>query len=90
MPEITLTIKNKVGLHARPAAVFVQEANKFKSDVRVSSTGHPEVNGKSILGVLSLEAGCGSVIVVRAEGEDAAKALASILALTLNNFGEAE
>jgi len=89
MPSIELTITNEVGLHARPAALFVQEASKFKSEVSVRN-GDQEVNAKSILGVLTLGADQGCVITVTAEGEDAEAALEAIRALHVNNFGEKE
>lgn len=65
-----LTVKNKQGLHARPAALFVQVANKFDSRITVKSDKE-EVNGKSIMGILMLGAEKGSVIIIEAEGEDA-------------------
>lgn len=89
MPSIELTITNEVGLHARPAALFVQEASKFKSEISVHN-GDQEVNAKSILGVLTLGADQGCVIIVTAEGEDAEAALEAIKALHANNFGEKE
>lgn len=87
MPEITLEIKNKVGLHARPAAMFVQLANKFKSDIRVLK-GNVNANAKSILNVLTLGAGPGSAIRLQAEGEDAESALKALEELVGSNFGE--
>jgi phosphocarrier protein HPr len=87
--EATVTIKNRTGLHARPAALFVQQANKFESKLRVSKAGSNEANGKSILEVLSLGISCGAVITIRAEGEDAEEAVPGILAL-LDSFGELE
>jgi phosphocarrier protein HPr len=89
MPEITLTVHNKVGLHARPAAVFVQTAKQFSSDVKVTH-GEREANAKSILGVLTLGANQGAVVTIRAEGDDAEQALAALEALVESNFGEAE
>ena len=65
-----LTVKNKQGLHARPAALFVQIANKFDSRITVRRD-EEEVNGKSIMGILMLGAEKGSSIVIEAEGEDA-------------------
>ncbi len=88
MPEITLEIKNKVGLHARPAAMFVQLANKFKSEIRVLK-GNVNANAKSILNVLTLGANQGSVIKLQAEGEDAESALKALEELVTSNFGEA-
>ena len=69
-----IIIKNKSGLHARPAALFVQIANKFNSDVTVSK-GSKKVNGKSIMGILMLAAGKGSSISIRVEGNDAQDAM---------------
>lgn len=69
-----LTVKNKSGLHARPAALFVQIANKFDSRITVTREGE-EVNGKSIMGILMLGAERGSEIEVAAEGDDAHLAL---------------
>lgn len=69
-----LTVRNKQGLHARPAALFVQIANKF--DARISLRRDKEkVNGKSIMGVLMLGAHKGSQIVIEAEGQDAERAI---------------
>ncbi|MDI6605751.1 MAG: HPr family phosphocarrier protein [Candidatus Omnitrophota bacterium] len=65
-----LIVKNKQGLHARPAALFVQIANKFDSRVTVRRDTE-EVNGKSIMGILMLGAERGSTIIIEAEGEDA-------------------
>lgn len=69
-----LLIRNHQGLHARPAALFVQVANRFKSSIRVRK-GNRQVDGKSIMGLLTLAAGRGSVIEVRIEGPDADAAL---------------
>jgi phosphotransferase system HPr (HPr) family protein len=87
MPEITLTVRHEVGLHARPAAVFVQTAKQYASDIRVTH-GEREANAKSILTVLALGANQGAVITIRAEGEDAEQALAALAALVEDNFGE--
>ncbi len=87
MPEITLTITHEVGLHARPASMFVQTAAKFSSEIEVSH-GEKTVNAKSILAVLTLGAHKGAEITVKAEGEDAAGALKALEELVLNNFGE--
>jgi len=69
-----LVVKNKQGLHARPAALFVQIANKFDSRVIVKRDDE-EVNGKSIMGILMLGAERGSVIVLEVDGDDAALAM---------------
>ena len=72
-----LTVKNKQGLHARPAALFVQVANKFNAYITVKRDSE-EVNGKSIMGILMLGAEKGSVIIVEANGEDAEAALVEL------------
>jgi phosphocarrier protein len=72
--ERTITIKNKQGLHARPAAMFVQIANKFACDITVAK-GRQKVNGKSIMGIMMLEAGSGSKVAISADGDDAEQAL---------------
>jgi phosphotransferase system HPr (HPr) family protein len=87
MPEVKLELKNKVGLHARPAALFVQTASRFKSTITVK-VGAATANAKSILNILTLGAGSGSVITVVAEGEDADQALMALKELNARNFGE--
>ncbi|MFA5410417.1 MAG: HPr family phosphocarrier protein [Candidatus Omnitrophota bacterium] len=72
-----VVIKNKQGLHARPAALFVQIANKFDSRISVKRDNE-EVNGKSIMGILMLGAEKGSMIIIEAEGDDAQVALAEL------------
>jgi len=85
----TFTIKNKVGLHARPASVLVQTANKFKSDIKIEKDGRI-VSAKSILGVLSLGVEKGSTIIVTVDGVDEEEALKTIEDLVNNNFGDPE
>ncbi len=75
--EKKITIKNKSGLHARPAAVFVQIANKYDSTVTIKK-GKLEVNGKSIMGILMLAAGKGSQVILKIDGDDAEKAMAEL------------
>jgi phosphotransferase system HPr (HPr) family protein len=87
MPENILTVRHKVGLHARPAAQFVQTAKKYKSDIRVLHNERT-ANAKSILTVLTLGANQGALITIQAEGEDADEALAALTALVKDNFGE--
>lgn len=82
-----LLIQNRLGLHARPAALFVQMANRFKSEIEVTK-GRERVNGKSIMGIMTLAAGRGSQISIRATGPDAAKAVSSLTKLIRGNFGE--
>jgi len=79
MPLIArkIVVKNKQGLHARPAALFVQIANKFDSRITVKRDAE-EVNGKSIMGILMLGAEKGSEITIQVEGEDAQVALAEL------------
>lgn len=72
--EKIVVIKNKQGLHARPAALFVQIANKFNSDITISKGKH-KVNGKSIMGIMMLEAGIGSRVTMVANGDDAESAV---------------
>jgi Phosphotransferase System HPr (HPr) Family len=81
------TIKNKLGLHARAAATFVRLSNKFSSSVKLIKDGH-EVDGKSILGVLSLAAIQGSELKVVTTGEDAGEALSEMGKLIESGFGE--
>jgi len=87
MPEVKLTIRNKVGLHARPAVLFVQAAQGFQSDVRVIKDGK-EGNAKSFKSVLALAVNQNDEVVVRAEGADADAALAALTKLVEDNFGE--
>jgi phosphocarrier protein HPr len=82
-------IQNKVGLHARPAAILVQTANKFKSNITVGKDGKV-VNAKSILGVLSLGVEKGAIINITAEGEDEQEALKTFETLIESKFGEEE
>jgi len=85
--ERTFTIRNALGLHARPAALFVQTSNRFRSEITVGK-GRQKVNGKSIMGIMTLAVQQGSTITIRAEGVDAENALAELAKLIENNFGE--
>jgi len=85
--ERTFLIVNTLGLHARAAAQLVQAANRYKAEVYVEKDG-TEVNGKSIMGVLTLAAAKGSEIVVSCDGDDAAEAMAALAAMIENGFGE--
>jgi len=80
-------VSNKLGIHARPAALFVKMANRFACDIFVEKDGE-KVNGKSIMGLMMLAAGPGSKLTVHAEGADAAKALAEVEALIKRKFDE--
>jgi len=87
MVEKEIVVKNKLGLHARPSALFVRQASKFKSDITLIKDG-VEVNGKSIMGLMMLAAEMGSKIIIRANGEDEEKALDALVTLFENKFDE--
>lgn len=92
MIETRLTIKHKLGLHARPAALFVQTASRFASKISVTNvTGQNKtVDAKSILGVLTIGVAQNHTIALTADGPDAEAAIQSLTDLIENNFGEAE
>ena len=85
--EREMTILNKLGIHARPAALFVKTANRFHCDIFVEKDGE-RINGKSIMGLMMLAAGPGSKITVSAEGNDSSEALHEIEALIKRKFDE--
>ena len=87
MIERIVTIANKNGLHARPAAEIVKTAAKFKSDITLMRDDL-EVNGKSIMGVMMLAAEYGSSLVLRADGNDAEEAVSALSTLIESKFGE--
>jgi len=87
--ERILTIKNKLGLHARAANMVVQIASNFESDITVNKDGI-EADAKSIMGLLLLAAEQGSKIVVKAKGRDAREAIDEIAKLIEGKFGEKE
>jgi len=89
MPQAEIEITNKLGLHARAAAKLTQMASSFAAEVWMSR-GDRRVNAKSIMGVMMLAAGKGSRITVETEGADAGAALAALLALIADKFGEGE
>ena len=82
-----LMVLNKLGIHARPAALFVKTANRFDCDIFVEKDGE-KVNGKSIMGLMMLAAGPGSKLTVYAEGADAVRAVVEIEALIQRKFDE--
>ena len=82
-----LIIKNKLGLHARPAALFVETASKYDADVTISKDG-VEVNGKSIMGVLMLAAEKGSEVTIKTEGKDEKELYQALADLLEAKFGE--
>jgi phosphocarrier protein HPr len=83
----TFTIRNRLGLHARAAALLVKTANRFVSEVTIEKDGL-EVNGKSIMGILMLAASKGTKITLKAEGRDSVQALQALGRLIENKFGE--
>jgi phosphocarrier protein len=85
--EQTFVIQNKLGLHARAAAQLVQLAGRYQSECTITKDDIT-VNGKSIMGVLTLAAAMGSQITVKVEGPDADQAMAEIEKLIANKFGE--
>ena len=80
-------VANKLGIHARPAAMFVKTANRFSCDIFVEKDGE-KVNGKSIMGLMMLAAGPGSKLTVQAQGHDASQALAELETLINRKFDE--
>jgi phosphocarrier protein HPr len=89
MLKRTITISNKLGLHARASAKLTQMASRFQSGVWIARNGR-RVNAKSIMGVMMLAAGLGSTIEVETEGPDEAEALDSLERLFADKFGEGE
>ena len=89
MIKTTVTISNKLGLHARASAKLTKLAGGFKSDVFMSRNGR-RVNAKSIMGVMMLAAGLGSEIEIETAGPDEQQALDAITALINDKFGEGE
>lgn len=89
MREKTITIKNKLGLHARAAVKFVNLANRFGASVKIIKDGN-EIDGKSILGILTLAAVQGSEIVLHVSGKDEDSALKALADLINNRFDERE
>jgi phosphocarrier protein len=87
MIERRVTIKNRAGLHTRPAAALVKTAAKFKSDFFIDKDGF-EINGKSIIGVMTLAAEQGSTLTLRFSGDDEQEAANAVVELFENGFGE--
>ncbi|MEO0140311.1 MAG: HPr family phosphocarrier protein [candidate division WOR-3 bacterium] len=87
MIERQVTIVNALGIHARPATLVAQVAQRFKSDITVEKDGL-EVNAKSVMGVMMLVAAKGSVITIRASGPDEAEAIEALVQLVEDGFGE--
>ncbi len=89
MVEKEITIKNKLGLHARAAVKFVNLANRFVSAVKIEKDGN-EIDGKSILGILTLAATQGSRITLRISGKDEREAVKALVSLIEDKFQEKE
>ena len=87
MPERTVQVVNRNGVHARPAAEIVKTAAKYQAEITVIRDDL-EVNGKSIMGVMMLAAECGATLRLKAEGPDAPQALDALATLIANKFGE--
>jgi phosphotransferase system HPr (HPr) family protein len=90
--SVTIAVRHKVGLHARPATQFVKTANQYRSDVQVVNLtkGSRQVNAKSIVSVLSIGVGRDDEIQLTAAGEDKTAAIEALTALIKSNFGEDE
>jgi phosphocarrier protein len=89
MAKTTITISNKLGLHARASAKLTKLAGTFASDIHMSRNGR-RINAKSIMGVMMLAAGMGTEVEIEAVGADEEQALQAIVALIADRFGEGE
>ena len=89
MPSIQAEIVNKLGLHARAAAKLTHLAGNYKCEIWISRSGR-RVNAKSIMGVMMLAAGQGSIVLLEAEGADAEEAIGALVKLIADRFGEGE
>ncbi|MBO7174475.1 MAG: HPr family phosphocarrier protein [Treponema sp.] len=87
MVEKILTVRNRAGIHARPASLIAQTANKFSSEILLENND-TTVNAKSIMGVITMAAGYNTNLVLKADGSDASDAVAAIAALFENKFEE--
>ena len=88
MVETQVVIKNRLGIHARPATLLVQLAAKFEADIFFSKGDVKRINGKSIMGIMMLAAENGAEVVIEAKGADAADAVAALAALMESDFEE--
>ena len=86
MIQKTVVVTNRLGIHARPAALLVQGASRFKADVFLSKGEVQRINGKSIMGVMMLAAEHGAEVLVEADGEDEAEAVESVGHLLASKF----
>lgn len=87
MREIEVVIKNKLGLHARAAAILVESISRYSSEVTIVKDGQ-EVDGKSIMGVMTLAAGIGTELIIKADGEDEHEVLKRVEELVERKFDE--
>ncbi|MFZ5968109.1 MAG: HPr family phosphocarrier protein [Bacillota bacterium] len=87
MEMMEVALRSTMGFHARPASIFVKEAVKFSSEISIIRE-EKKINGKSIMGVLSLGLGCGDTFTIAAEGEDEKQAVTLLAKLVEDNFGE--
>lgn len=87
MIERDVTVRNKAGIHTRPASMVVRTASKFRADFYIRTDGY-EINGKSIIGVMTLAAEQGAVLTLMFDGEDEADAVEAMTELFNNGFGE--
>jgi phosphocarrier protein len=87
MIERTVTVSNRAGIHARPAAILVEKIQKFKSAIYMEK-GPDRINAKSIMGVITLGAGYGTELTIRAEGEDETQAVETLVRLFESKFEE--
>jgi len=87
MTEKEVTIKNRAGIHARPAAMLVRTANEFSCNIYLEKDGD-QVNGKSIMGIITLGAGYNTTLTIQAEGEDEEEAVNTIARLFETKFEE--
>lgn len=87
MVEKTVKVSNPTGLHARPAALFVQTAGKFTSHIWIAK-GDKKVNAKSIMGLMSLAVSCGTEVIIGADGEDEHLAVKELIDLITSGFRE--
>ncbi|NLP04748.1 HPr family phosphocarrier protein [Candidatus Fermentibacteria bacterium] len=87
MTRRTVIVPNRLGIHARPAALIVKKASSFRSEITIAA-GSEEINGKSIMGVMTLAAGQGTELAVTACGPDEEKAVEALCELIASGFGE--
>ncbi len=88
MTRREVVVCNQLGLHLRSAGAFVRVASRFRSHIRVATPGISPVDGKSILGLVTLGAAVGSTLIISADGADEAEAIGALVALVEGRFGE--